>query len=573
MPRVWLGLACLSALSAFWAVFIYSAPDRLSLYVEFAAPLAFASLFVFSVSAAAYVLSTRLRAGLARDVLVSLIFVGVVSWFPAENRIEADESNMVATAQGIYNHGTPVAPVAGVFRDDGVLVATHLEIDKRGSFFPAVMVVTAFLLSKLIGGGSEPLPIHAFIVNFFASFAVFIVLTRLARRFVEDLWLVVLPGSLLLAFPVFLLYCRSGTFDVLNLAFILFVIHIFLSFAARPTGLRFTVLMSAVVCLSQLRYESSLFCLGIVAGTIAVSYNPRVGAWRPVHLLIPWLFVPAGLRLAVPFNHELPAGETSAWSLGNIVWNGLSFLKLAFSGQTAFGSNIFFPPLLLFGFLFFLPHLLRNRGRLHLTFSYGWAALAVVLAFCAVTGHYWGRADHPVSSRYFIPYVAFLLLLVVVAVGKLALRPVVKIVFCSVLVVAAPVAGIRQFESYREISTLKMAFNSRQASLALTGSALSCHADFLTDLPVTLLVNGVSAMPAGAFQLLGSDRLSQIAGRPLYAVPLPHPYEDPGKYAGELARYSGGLCVRDRSGIEWSRSPPAIRQWDRHDRSGSTWRR
>lgn len=499
-----------SGLAAIQQTFFLSDERLLTRYVEYSPWLAFASVTVLFCFSSWHLWHTKDSSRFADALFAFAITVAVASLIPGRSLIEADAAHMVATSQGILGTGTALAPSAGVYTLQGELLVTQWNLDKRGVMFPLGLAA----LHSVLGFDAD----HALTLNLFCGFGALFFLIRFARRFATP-WVATSTAFFAASIPLVSVHIRSGTFDVANLFFLLFLVHSALSFFSRPTRTSFWIMSAAASVVSQLRYESIAPAAALVVSAlfwIAMS-NRLLTLRKPTIWISPWLFMGAGLRRAFPFADDLPTGLEAAWSLENF-WVNIKALALYLSrldGATTSGNIVVFGMAAIGCALLFLR--LSRSGSLAFVSAVICTLTIIQLFF------FWSNPLLAQTVRYFLPLMILIALFAAVALGKMAKRFRLR---WSVLAVPlfSFIWSIRPASEAREFEALTYSANTSAIDAKLTQTDVQCKSIFFTHSALPLLVRGFSVMPAKQINEFNVSEFSRLTGYRISVVELPNLY-------------------------------------------------
>ncbi len=457
------------------------------------------------------------------DAIVALALTVVIALVvPGRALIENDEANMLMTAYGIANTGTPVAPMAGVFQADGALSPMQVMLDKRGVMFP-VMIAT---FDGVLGADVR----HALWVSLIGTFGALLFALRLARRVLSPVAAMAVP-ILLASFPVFSVHARCGTFDVMSFAHFLMALQLLLSYLS---GLRaqaetkllqryLLALIATAAVLAQLRYEQ-VGMAGLAVGVVLLvlcgrSVRDQDRGWLAA--LAPLVFLPAALRMAIEYTHQLPVATAVPWALKNFVVNAerLVFFTVwdskTQSGNTAIGVIALIGTL---GILVSAARMLRagrEDVRMLLLILLPFAILDTLLLF-----YWWGQASNLITVRMFVPHVFALALLASFFVHELVRSKAILHWALPALALLAFALSLPSARTATLLTSIPLAINRDVVVNSLRAQKAVCTTLVLADNTIPLVARGINAMTKPAFDLIGADKIEQIAGRKLQVVDL-----------------------------------------------------
>jgi len=356
-------------------------------------------------------------------------------------RILSDEATLVGTSKNFFASRTATFTVSGKNYYDSYW-DIDVAIDRRPALFP-------FLVSlvHVVRGYSYE---NAFLFNLLLLPAFVLMSYRLAKSVGGETFGVV-AALLVVAHPVTLIAVRSGGFDFVALFFSLLVIKSLLDHVRTPTAATLAILWMNLCMFAEIRYESALFILPVVALLLAF----RLVSWS---LLRPYAFIfaltpvylspriwQAALRGSVP---EQDPGVTP-FSLGHFVDNAREYFKPVMSPLHDYPAHAGIVIALgLVGCLLWLQSHRRgmlapdwtNPGLRFATFVGAWMLLQVVVVF----SYAWGRAQAPSAARLVIAIDTFFSFFAAWAL-TLSLRrwrPFVAVLIgAAVLAIQVPIAG------------------------------------------------------------------------------------------------------------------------------------
>ncbi|HSS40706.1 MAG TPA: hypothetical protein VLT58_18210, partial [Polyangia bacterium] len=230
--------------------------------------------------------------------LVIAAVVTVVAWLAIHPalRILSDEADLVGTSRNLFASRTATFTVSGKNYYDAYW-DIDVAIDRRPALFP-------FLVSlvHVVRGYSYA---NVFLFNLLLLPAFVLVAYRLAKALGGETFGVV-AALLVVAHPITLIAVRSGGFDFCALFFALLVLASLFDHLREPTGARLAILWMNLCMFAEIRYESALFIVPVVALLLVF----RLVDWsmlRPyafVYALTPAYFAPriwqAALRGSIP---------------------------------------------------------------------------------------------------------------------------------------------------------------------------------------------------------------------------------------------------------------------------------
>ncbi len=383
-------------------------------------------------------------------------------------RILSDEANLVGTSKNLFASRTATFTVSGKSYYDSYW-DIDVAIDRRPALFP-------FLVSLVhaVRGYSFR---NVFLFNLLLLPAFVLVSYRLAKSMGGETsgeTFGIVAALLVVAHPITLIAVRSGGFDFFALFFSLLVIKSLLDHLRAPSAGRLAILWMNLCMFAEIRYESALFILPVVALLLVF----RLVSWsllRPyafVYALTPAYLAPriwqAALRGSVP---EQEAGVVPI-SLGNFINNAREYFKPVLSPFNDYPAHAGIVIALgLVGCVLWLRSqrraLLRpdwKDPRLRFAaFVSAWMLLQMIVVFSYV----WGRAQAPSAARLVIAIDTFFSFFAAWAltVSLRRWRPFVAVLIAAaVLAIHLPIASqhrmLNRLTQTRETATAWRFFDS-----------------------------------------------------------------------------------------------------------------
>lgn len=246
-------------------------------------------------------------------------------------RMLSDEANLAGTAKNLFASRTPTFTVSGKYYYDSFW-DVDVAIDRRPTLFPFLVS----LVHALVGYSYK----NVFLFNLLVLPAFLLIAYRLAKSLAGETFGLV-AALLAAAHPVTLLAVRSGGFDFFANLFALLVVKSFLDHVSRPTPGRLALLWINLCVFAQIRYETALFVLPVLA-LLLLFRSLKWSELRPyalVYLATPALLLPriwqARLRGSVP--EQEPGAVT--FSLQNFVSNVHEYFQPVLSPTESFPSH------------------------------------------------------------------------------------------------------------------------------------------------------------------------------------------------------------------------------------------
>lgn len=377
-----------------------------------------------------------------------------------EFRILSDETNLLGTSMAMYeSHGCYI-PTQVLSYFNGMKSTIESVVDMRPAFFPFHIYVAHCFFGYN--------PSNAFLVNLVASFFILLLLYYLVEKWLGRFY-GILAMLFLSAFPLFILYVRSGGFEVVNLLWSLILFAFLDQFFRQRSANWAEMVFLTLPLLAQTRYESALavFCaLPVVLYKLSRSEFANL-TYRTI--LLPFLFFPVAWLRLVTFSSEAFQVESVEKAFGfDILWKNLGRALPFFLGENREYGMI---PIITFiaiagGIKLLLDLLSRRREGENRPYSFALVLVGfVVFHALARFFYYWGNLTLQYTSRLgiiFLPFVVFLAVYFVksfcAAVSKVDRNW--SLVFAFALIihgwpVAANNLAVRDILFYREFKSVR----------------------------------------------------------------------------------------------------------------------
>ncbi|HVZ88490.1 MAG TPA: hypothetical protein VHG72_16075 [Polyangia bacterium] len=314
-------------------------------------------------------------------------------------RILSDEAGLVGTSKNLFASRTATFTVSGKNYFDSTW-DIDVAIDRRPALFP-------FLVSLIhvVRGYTYR---NAFLLNLLLVPAFVLVSYRLAKSLGGETFGLV-ASLLVAAHPITLISARSGGFDFLALFFSLLIIKSLFDHVRAPGAASLATLWMNLCMFAEVRYESALFILPVVALLLVFRLvNRRLLAPHAlIYALTPAYLAPriwqAALRGSVP---DLEPGVTP-FGLENFFSNAREYFKPVLSPLNGYPAHAGIVIALgLVGCVLWLaahrpgrwaPNWTNPRLR-WAAFVGSWMLLQAIIVF----SYGWGRAQSPSAARLFI---------------------------------------------------------------------------------------------------------------------------------------------------------------------------
>jgi hypothetical protein len=431
--RVWVFLliSALAAVTGFRLV-----PDSIALdvvkYAGYWAVLAAFVLFLWALWRTYRLDLRRIRGeGVRRFDWVALAVVGLGGTVLLVHeafgfKIVMDELMLVGTSMNMHFTRTVLTPFRGT-DIHGTYVIVEGMMDKRPLFFPFLESV----LHDLTGYRPE----NAFMLNGILTF-VFLGLVNAAGRKLAGRLAGFLGVALFAGLPLLGQNATGGGFDLLNIVMILSTLLLGARFITLRDEASFTAFCYSALLMAQVRYESAIFVLPVVAIILWV--------WRQEgRAILSWpVMVAPVLMITCALQNRIFDIRSSAWQLqskpGMTKPFSLSYIpdNLAHAWGYFFGKSTDQPDSLVLSALgcvavFFL--LLLVAKRLRVLSSESPISVATVFFTFAFAAHFflmicyfWGHFDDPVIRRLSLPAHLWMVIAIMAVLQQFPRPAVVK---------------------------------------------------------------------------------------------------------------------------------------------------
>ncbi len=379
--------------------------------------------------------------------LVIAALVTAVAWLAIHPGlwVLSDEANLVGTSKNLYASRAATFTVSGKNYFDSYW-DVDVAIDRRPALFP-------FLVSlvHVVCGYTYQ---NAFRFNLLLLPAFVLLSYRLAKSLGGETFGVV-AALLVAAHPITLITVRSGGFDFLALLFSLLVIKSLLDHVRDPRPATLAILWMNLCLFAEVRYESALFLLPVVALLLAFRLIrwPLLRPYAFVYALTPAYLAPRAWQAV--FRGSVPAQDpgVAPFSLGYVAGNLREYFRPVlspFEGYPAHAGIVI--ALGLVGCLLWAwprrrqwraPNWKDARVRFA-AFVVAWMLLQAAVLY----SYAWGRAQAPSAARLFIAVDTFFSFFAAWALA-VALRRwralAAVLVAAGILAIQVPIASQHRF--------------------------------------------------------------------------------------------------------------------------------
>jgi len=338
--------------------------------------------------------------GLALALIVTVIAALAIE--PAL-RMLSDEANLVGTSKNLFASKEPTFTISGKYYYDSYW-DVDVAIDRRPALFPFLVS----LVHCLLGYSYR----NVFLFNLLVLPAFLLVAYRFAKSLAGETFGVV-ASLLAAAHPVTLLSFRSGGFDAFAAFFALLSLKSVYDYVHDQSPQSLLLLWLNLCMFAQIRYESALFMVPILALLWLFKMLPwsRLQPYALIYAATPTFFLPRIWQSILLGN--IPEQEPGAvtFSLGNFLANSREYFQpiLAPGGSFPFHSAIVIGLGAVGSVLWLRWLVVRARKRdtsgqfRFAVLLLAWVALQVLICFSYV----WGRAQFPSAARLVLPLDTF----------------------------------------------------------------------------------------------------------------------------------------------------------------------
>ncbi len=208
-------------------------------------------------------------------LFTTLLFVSLGTDF----KILADETNLLNSSQAFLYKGEFTHPIEGIF-SFGKLEVISERVPHRHGLWSFLVYIVHLLL-----GYSYK---NAFIINYIISVFCFVAMASLGTTLFNK-QVGRFSAVILFSVPLYMVYATSAGFDLLNLLFLIFIIHSMYLTIRKPTTENIEWLLYSFLLGSHVRYEVAAILLVIVPLVLFYLYQHRLKVTLPI-LLFPMLF-------------------------------------------------------------------------------------------------------------------------------------------------------------------------------------------------------------------------------------------------------------------------------------------
>ena len=354
-------------------------------------------------------------------------------------KIVMDELMLTGTSMSMHFTRTVLTPTRGG-DIQGAFVVYDGWVDKRQLFFP--------FLESILHDLTGYRPANAFVLNVFLTF-VFLGLVNAAGRMFAGRWAGWLGVALFAGLPLLAQNATGGGFELLNLVMILATMLLAARFIARRDEPSFTALCYSALLLTQVRYESGIFLLPVVAVILWVWWREGKATMSWDVIAAPLLMIHCALHTRIfdirasTWQLQSKPGLTKPFSLSYAIGppgtpNNLQHALGFFFGKPTDQPNSYVLSALGTIAIFFLILLIAKRLRAlpseppisvaTVFFSFGFA-----LQFALMMFYFWGQFDDAIIRRLSLPTHLWMVIAILAVLPQFPRPQVVKTLLAVVV--------------------------------------------------------------------------------------------------------------------------------------------
>lgn len=234
---------------------------------------------------------------------ICLLLLGCsVFLIPSEFRILADEPIHVATSLSFFEQTLPRHPIMANFFKD-IFIPIDYLVPHRPPFFSFLISLFHFAFGYSVD--------NVFLLNQIVFFLLLLTSYALGRLALDQMKAITFP-ILLAAQPIVLLNANSGSFDLLSLLTILYILYRSILFMRHRSSNELLHLLVSAVIMSLVRYENIIYA-GIILGFIIFSVGIKIKSIKQLQWklsILPVLILPAFIQpfATNPLSYQVPDG-------------------------------------------------------------------------------------------------------------------------------------------------------------------------------------------------------------------------------------------------------------------------
>jgi hypothetical protein len=327
--------------------------------------------------------------------MTSLIFVSV----PVQFKILGDETNLLSVSQDMYYHKRAYLISMARFYN-GNLQVLDVSIPNRPLLFPFVINI----MHSILGYRPDNVFIFNFIMLFLLLSGVYVAIKKNidAKSAVAGIFLI-------LAYPIVSISATSGGYDLFSTVMFALTLTVLYQFLKSPHPAGFAFLWVNLLMFSNIRYESCIFFLIIVAAAarfIKLSYFKEAAY---IYVLTPLLSLPfIWQRFLSQGTYENPA-HIPLFAVQSFIKHGGIFienlLNLNFDLPYAGLLNLAAIIIIGYGIKLIVTKSIKlapyQKYFMIISILCGGTIMIIVLS------HHFGRYDRPTQARLFMYFSVF----------------------------------------------------------------------------------------------------------------------------------------------------------------------
>ncbi len=341
----------------------------------------------------------------------AMVFVSVPKYF----RVLSDETNLLSVARSMtYEKRVDNVSEGKAYYER--FWPGERSVEKRAYMFPFFTHLTHAVL-----GYDER---NVFVLNFFALWGFLFSLYMLLMPYVGARWSAV-ALVLVLAQPVICLSATSGSYEIFNMFFVVLSFLAVRWFINERTAVSFQVMVFNLLVLANIRYESIVFLVTVIALLVFFGYLKKqvlasslVVTTAPL-LMLPWV-AQRIVMIDIPDSNLIHQSWVKSFAVDNMGHNYASLFSylLNVDGSLGFAGILDWAGV---AAIFIMAGYFIFRERRLVSFEkkvfLSAILLACVLQFLVVISYQGNITDHPLNGRMYFPLVIFLSVVPVLALS------------------------------------------------------------------------------------------------------------------------------------------------------------
>ncbi len=288
-------------------------------------------------------------------LFLSFLFVSLSGFAcKPDFRILPFETNVLSTSQNLYERKISYTTISSIETETGKKTLFNMFIDRNSTFFSYILSLN----HSLIGYRPENVFVLNSIIGFLSLFLMYYFIQIIFGRFWGICGLCILT-----AFPVFILYTNSGSFDIYNLFCSLVLFLNIYCFIKQPNANKAESLLIWFIILLQSQIYSILSIILIIS--LIVYYLPKKEISNLTYktCLFPLLLIPILWLLKISLTVQIGQLD-SLFNFSYFYNNIIRFFVFLFSGEEELGIILAINIIGFVGFLLFIEEILKKQKEM-----------------------------------------------------------------------------------------------------------------------------------------------------------------------------------------------------------------